>query len=170
MIAALFAVFALNAAPAAASSKQLAMFEDDIQLRSDPAGTIAALRQLGVSNIRLSINWQNIAPDPKSHHKPHGFHGQDPAAYPRTNWTRYDSIMWQAAGAGISVGIMVTGPGPEWAVGPGEPKGAPPGDLEALARRIQRVHGGARDPLQRPLQALRSDDGPPARQLLVDLE
>ena len=44
-----------------------------------------------------------------------------------SNLVRYDSIMWQAAEAGISVGIMVTGPGPEWAVGPGEPKGAPPG-------------------------------------------
>jgi hypothetical protein len=127
VIATLFAVFAANAAPATASSRQLAMFEDDIQLRSDPAGAVAALRELGVSNVRLSINWQNIAPDPHSHHKPHGFHGQDPAAYPASSWVRYDSIMWHAAKAGISVGIMVTGPGPEWAVGPGEPKGAPPG-------------------------------------------
>ena len=35
-----------------------------------------------------------------SRHKPRGFHGQDPAAYPASNWTRYDSIMRQAARTG----------------------------------------------------------------------
>ncbi len=125
--AASFAAATLHAGPALASHAQEAMFEDNAQLRDNPVATLATLRELGVTRIRLTITWGDVAPSPKAKHKPRHFRGEDPADYPASGWASYDEIVRQAVRDGIGVGMMITGPGPAWADGPGEPRGGTPG-------------------------------------------
>jgi hypothetical protein len=115
---------AIHAAPASASRAQQAMFEDDDALAADPAGTIQRFRMLGVTRIRLAVRWAYIAPSPNSRRLPQHFNGSDPAAYPDANWTIWDDIVEDAQNAGIGLDFNPTGGAPDWALGPGRPKGA----------------------------------------------
>ncbi len=99
------------------------MLQDDVQLLTNPAGTIDRMRMIGVSSIRLTIRWYYIAPNPHSSRAPKGFNGADPASYPNANWTIWDEIIEDAANAGIGVDLNPMGGVPQWAMGPGRPKG-----------------------------------------------
>jgi hypothetical protein len=110
--------------PAAASTRQLAMFEEDMRLLSDPSGTIRTLRELGVSTVRLFVHWSWIAPHPNSRARPRHFDAADPSAYPANNWAPYDAVIEQAHRAGIQIELLVSGPAPRWATGRDAPRGA----------------------------------------------
>jgi hypothetical protein len=110
----------LAAAPAAASTTQLAMFESpNIQYQS-PALQLALLRSVGVDILRVPVVWDSIAPDPSSSAAPQ-FNAIDPAAYPASNWAPYDRLLSAAAADGIAVDLMPTGGAPLWATASGAP-------------------------------------------------
>jgi hypothetical protein len=102
-------------APAAASSGQVAIIEDDGHMMSDPVGTLQTFRKLGASMVRVFLPWTAIAPDANSTTKPAGFDATDPAAYPAGAWDRWDAIVRDARQAGISVDFTITGGSPRWA-------------------------------------------------------
>ena len=108
------------AAGATASSTQEAILQDDISVISDAPQTFARLRLLGVTRVRLSVRWQLIAPNPYSRRRPH-FDASDPAAYPASNWSLWDTIDKDAARAGIELSFDLVGGAPRWAAGRGAP-------------------------------------------------
>jgi hypothetical protein len=108
------------AAPALASHAQLAMFQDDAQVKSDPARALEALRHLGVGVVRVTVGWSSIAPSPRSHRRP-SFDAADPSAYPAASWAVYDEIDRYAAVTGIQVDFVVAGGSPLWADAAGNP-------------------------------------------------
>ncbi len=119
----LLTVGAINAAPAAASSTQVAIFQADPQVLSNPTGTLQTLRDLGVGMIRVNVTWNAIAPSPLSTHRPAGFNAADPAAYPSRGWAPYDAFVRTAAADHIAVDFTLNGPAPLWASGSGAPRG-----------------------------------------------
>ncbi|HWF49344.1 MAG TPA: hypothetical protein VG294_01770 [Solirubrobacteraceae bacterium] len=114
--------------------------DDDHLLYADTptvSRTLGVLKGLGVSRLRLTIEWTYIAPSATSTTKPVGFDATSPAAYPPGAWSRYDRIVELAGARGIGVDFNVTGPGPLWATTPTPAalqKGATPGDYEPSAR------------------------------------
>jgi hypothetical protein len=114
---------ALHTASALASTTQEAIFQDDNQLKLNPAETMQTLRDLGVTRVRVNLTWNEIAPSPSSTKEPKGFSAANPAAYPAANWTPYDRIDQVAAADGIGVDFTIDGPAPLWATGSGAPKG-----------------------------------------------
>ncbi len=114
-----------SAAPATASTGQLAMFIDT-GLYTSPESTLASLRLLGVDAVRVNMYWSQIAPRGLSHRRPAGFDATDPGAYPAANWYAYDRIVNAAAKSGIMVNFSLGGGGgPLWAGGSGAPRGRP---------------------------------------------
>jgi hypothetical protein len=108
---------------ASASTTQQPIIQDDAQLQANPVGTLSTFRQLGVDLVRVSVNWRDIAPSPRSATMPARFHAADPAAYPAANWAPYDTIVRYAAADQIGVYFVLTGPAPQWAESSGEPAG-----------------------------------------------
>jgi hypothetical protein len=105
---------------ASASKTQLQMFQDGGQLQADPAGTLARFRALGANAIRVVVFWYQIAPHPGAKKMPK-FNPTDPNAYPRANWTMWDTIVRDAAADGIKVDFTLAGGSPAWASGRGAP-------------------------------------------------
>ncbi|MBV8430239.1 MAG: hypothetical protein JO244_03695 [Solirubrobacterales bacterium] len=116
-IAVAFAALALAAAPAAASRGQVAIFQDDPALLSNPVATLQEMRHLGVQMVRVSVRWSFFAPAPNSHRRPR-FNPYDPNAYPAGNWAQLDALVTGAAARGIQVMLVPTGFAPLWAQGP----------------------------------------------------
>ncbi|HWE32058.1 MAG TPA: hypothetical protein VG410_01155 [Solirubrobacteraceae bacterium] len=104
-----------GATTASASTTQVSMFEAGGQLTTDPVDTLAALRVMGVSDIRLFMEWQNIAPSPASRTMPH-FQATNPAAYPAAGWAQFDTVIRDAAQVGIGINLDVAGRAPLWAM------------------------------------------------------
>jgi hypothetical protein len=100
------------------------MFEDDVRLLADPAGTLHQLRLLGVQRVRVAVRWYYIAPNPHSRRPPRHFNGSDPGSYPAANWAVWDAIVRAAAQNGIGLDFDVMGGAPRWAEGPGVPPGS----------------------------------------------
>lgn len=123
------AACAIASPPALGSTTQLAMFEDDAQLQTQPEATLDTFRGLGVGIVRVFVNWSQIAPQSKSARRPANFKSIDPAAYPARNWAIYDQIVRDAAARGIQVDLTLTAPAPLWANG----RGAPQPDNKVLA-------------------------------------
>jgi hypothetical protein len=137
-IAALLTVGAAVHAPlAAASGNQEAIFQDDIQMKANPVGTLAIFRSLGVTRVRVSVTWSSLAPSSGSRRQPRSFKAADPAAYPTGNWAVYDRIVRDAAADGIALDFMLTGPAPLWATGPGMPRGGPYGQWKPSASEFR---------------------------------
>ena len=116
-LAVLAAPLALNAAPALASHSQVALFEEDDLLQQNPAGTMAALRSLGVGEVRVYVEWSSVAPAPTSTTKPN-FDSANPAAY---HWGKLGTIIGSALQNHIAVDLLLAGGAPRWADGPGIP-------------------------------------------------
>jgi hypothetical protein len=96
------------------------MFTVATELTADPAGTLNALQSLGVDRIHIYMHWADIAPDPRSRHRPN-FDATDPAAYPATGWAVFDTILRDARARGIGVDLALVPPPPLWAAGKGAP-------------------------------------------------
>jgi hypothetical protein len=102
-------------AAAAASSSQVALFQDDRQLlREGPDvrdRTLDELRSLGVDAIKFQLDWNAAAPGDKT--RPAGLgDGRDPAAY---DWTFYDGLVSAAQARGFRVMAALSPPAPGWA-------------------------------------------------------
>jgi hypothetical protein len=111
--------------PASSRADLESIFEAELQLHSDPAGTLDLFRRLGVDRIRVYLPWAAIAPDSGSSARPAHFDGSDPAAYPQASWSIYDTIVRDAAARGVALDLTIGGPPPLWAAGPGSPPGGP---------------------------------------------
>src|SRR5689334_4326709 len=96
------------------------IFEDELHLRSDPAGTLALFKRLGVTTVRVSVSWASIAPGPKSPQRP-AFNASDPAAYPAASWAVYDAIVREARRAQVRLDFSLGPAAPLWATTPGAP-------------------------------------------------
>jgi hypothetical protein len=107
--------FAASASTAAASSRQLAVFEDNAKLaQSGDAvrnATLDELGSLGVDVIKFQLPWDTVAPRTKR--KPRGFDGRDPADYP--GWGPYDGLVAAAKARGFQVMVAIGPPAPGWA-------------------------------------------------------
>jgi len=96
------------------------MFTEATALTANPAGTLAALQQLGVDRVHVYLHWADIAPDPSSRRRP-SFDPADPGAYPAAGWTAFDQVVSDAAARHIGVALALVAPPPAWASGPGAP-------------------------------------------------
>ena len=119
----LLSAAAIHAAPAAASTTQVSVFQADTQVLSNPTGTLQTLRDLGVGTVRVNLVWNQIAPSANSTHRPAGFDATNPGAYPAGGWAPYDAVVRTAAADHITVDFTIDGPAPLWATGSGAPKG-----------------------------------------------
>jgi hypothetical protein len=101
------------------------MFQDDGHLiyasTATVTSTLNGLKALGVNQLRTTLLWKTIAPDPASRIAPSGFRATDPGAYPAAGWAPYDRLVELARARGITVDFNVTAPGPLWAMSPGAP-------------------------------------------------
>ena len=123
-ITALFlSIAAVHAAPAAASTTQVSVFQADSQVVGNPTGTLRTLRDLGVNMVRVNLAWNQIAPAALSTRHPARFNATDPAAYPAAGWARWDAVVRAAAADHITVDFTINGPAPLWATGSGAPRG-----------------------------------------------
>lgn len=103
----------MSASSASASHTQGVFFEAPSQLL-EPAtrpSAVATLKRLGVSALRVELNWHTVAPSPNSTRRP-AFDGVDPAAY---SWGQYDPLIEEAHRLGWKVLLTVTSPVPRWA-------------------------------------------------------
>ncbi len=107
---------ALAALPGAAmaSSRQIALFQDDTQLlQRGPFvrdRTLDELRALGVDAIKFQLDWNAAAPGGRR--RPAGFNGRDPSQY---DWSVYDGLVSAAQARGFAVLIALAPPAPGWA-------------------------------------------------------
>lgn len=113
---------ALSARPALADHGQTAILQDDPLIQSDPGGTLATARNLGIGMMRVLLRWQEIAPDPNSFHAPRHFRASDPADYSAKKWAPFDAIVRDAKVDGITIDLDVAGGSPLWATGKGMPR------------------------------------------------
>src|ERR671930_2013069 len=109
-----FAIALLVLVPAhAAHAKktEVGITDDRILLaggtRADDA--VAQWKELGVDNVRIFALWKSIA----SKRWPAGFDGANPAS-PGYWWGYLDDAVRRVRGAGMSVTLTITGPGPVW--------------------------------------------------------
>ena len=79
--------------------------------------TLATLQSLGVTRLRLLVQWSDIAPAVR----PHGFNASDPSWYAPAAWGPYDRIDRLARAAGLALDFDLSAPGPAWAMVPGAP-------------------------------------------------
>jgi hypothetical protein len=118
--AAVVASLALHAAPASASTKQIAIIQDGGALNANPSADIAQFRALGATTLRVLLQWYTIAPDSSSTKAPH-FSATNPNSYPAANWAQWDAIIRDATAGGMKVDLDIIGGPPRWAQGSGVP-------------------------------------------------
>ena len=119
-------VAALACAPAEASSTQESLVQDDPLLlggktQEDVDVAFGSLAAIGVDRVRVSVFWDQVAPDPRAQKKPDFPEGSaaSSGSYPRGKWAPYDRIVLAAQKSGVKLLFSVTGPGPAWAT-PGQ--------------------------------------------------
>ncbi|MCW3040599.1 MAG: hypothetical protein JWM31_2504 [Solirubrobacterales bacterium] len=115
-------------AAAQASSSQLSIMQDDDLLlyRGDNIRdqTLRQMKGLGVDAVRVTVLWSVVAQDAndgkatKAQKKRFKTLGADnPKAYPKGNWDKYDNLDRACRTLGITCYFDVTGPGPLWVNG-----------------------------------------------------
>ncbi|MEV4419650.1 hypothetical protein AB0L40_06665 [Patulibacter sp. NPDC049589] len=105
---------AVAAAPASAASSMVTTMADDGVLNGahgDPAPIVAQWKASGVENVRMFAEWAHIAPSPDATKPPAGFDGTAEGAYDFTDLDRKIDLIRQN---GMTVTLVVTGPGPIW--------------------------------------------------------
>jgi hypothetical protein len=111
-------------AAAGASSRQIAIIQDDAALETNPVDTLKEFRALGATTVRVIVHWDLMAPHPDRRRIPAGFDSSDPNAYSASVWSPYDRIVTNAVRDGMTVDFTVAGGAPRWAEGARIP---PPG-------------------------------------------
>jgi hypothetical protein len=97
------------------------IFTPGAVLKIDPAGTLDTLRRLGVNRVRLFISWNAVAPGADARTRPAGFNAADPAAYPQSAWSTYDTIIRDTLARKMGLDLVLGPPPPLWASGKGAP-------------------------------------------------
>ena len=107
------ALAGLSPGAASASHAQAVYFEAPAQLLSPVTRpkTIATLRKLGVSALRVELYWHAVAPAANSSRRP-AFDATNPAGY---NWGQFDPLIEEAHRLGWQILLTVTSPVPRWA-------------------------------------------------------
>lgn len=109
------------ASSALADHTQQSIFQDDQYLVYSPTKTVEqtllALKLIGIDQVRVNVNWANIAPGADSRRMPANFNGALPASYPAAAWAPYDRLVALAQLLRIGVNFNITAPGPLWAMG-----------------------------------------------------
>ncbi|MBV9002803.1 MAG: hypothetical protein JO304_27355, partial [Solirubrobacterales bacterium] len=125
------------------------MFQDDTRLLSDPGPTLQHIRDLGAGAVRVSVDWNAVAPSRRRA----GFNPSNPASYPAASWAIYDQIATDALQDGITVDFSVTGPAPVWATGGGQPRPGGYGEwkpsaaeFKAFVQAVGTRYSGTYDP------------------------
>ncbi len=119
-------ILAMTCAPAAASSRQLTIMQDDGVFLGvsphDPEKAMADAKALGVDVVRVFVTWSHVAPAPTSREMPAGFDPGNPdsAGY---DWSRYDALVERARRHGLKLYFTLTAPLPYWASE--DPNGCP---------------------------------------------
>ncbi|HWE33948.1 MAG TPA: hypothetical protein VG410_10715 [Solirubrobacteraceae bacterium] len=112
---------ALGALPAralASATESSIMMDDDELIYVSPTHAAQELEQmasLGVEQVKISMVWGLVAPNPDSTSKPN-FDATNPAAYPPGAWDRYDTVVRIATQLGMHVYFQLTAPPPRWSV------------------------------------------------------
>ncbi|MGI8414383.1 MAG: hypothetical protein ACR2LV_11550 [Solirubrobacteraceae bacterium] len=152
---------------ALASGRQEAIFQEEPHLLTDPSGTLAQMRSLGVDRMRVILRWSSIAPNAGSHRRPRGFDASDPAAYPARNWRPWDTVVKDAQSAGIKLDFDLAGGAPLWATGPGAPRDKPhpnwdpsPREFGAFVHAVGTRYSGRYDPRTHSISPGNQDDLP----------
>jgi hypothetical protein len=98
---------------ASASHTQGVFFEAPSQLLNPVTrpSAIATLQHIGVTALRIELNWHSVAPAPNSTNRP-AMDTREPASY---NWGEYDPLIEEAHRLGWRVLLTVTSPVPLWA-------------------------------------------------------
>jgi len=112
---------ALGGAPAAGSTTQQSLVEDEAQmLRSGPLARKAALDDaaaLGADGVRAVVEWRALAPARRARRRPAGFDPADPADYPAARWAALDDLVRGTRARGLFLLLSPSFPGPRWASG-----------------------------------------------------
>jgi hypothetical protein len=107
---------AVAALPAAASTTQISVIEDDhLFLNSGAQERERALneaRSLGATAVHVLVRWSRLAPAPRSRTRP-ALDLNDPASY--GDWSALDGLVAGARARGLRLLLTPTGPGPLWA-------------------------------------------------------
>lgn len=138
--------------PAHAGRGQVSMLEDSsLLLKSSDEARAAALdefQRLGVSVVKVRVQWRSLAPAPGAARRPSGFEARDPAAYPDGAWAALDSVVAGATERGMQPFLMLSPPAPEWATERGERAGhigvykPDPDDFEAFVTAVGQRYSG----------------------------
>jgi len=114
----LLVVSGLLALPASASaaSSQFTVFDAPRELKGSDAAlrtqTLDELQALGVTWLRVTLYWRDVAPEPEATRAP-VFDERDPdEGY---TWERYDPLIREARSRGMQILLTVSGPVPKWA-------------------------------------------------------
>jgi hypothetical protein len=136
----------------AARTMPTVMMDDQQLVYSTPLTlkqTFAQMSALGVQQIKVTLVWSLVAPDPDSTRHPL-FDAADPNAYPPFAWSRYDAIVRIAQAAGIKVFFQIDGAAPLWAIPAGEPqqseqrgRAPDPSDFEQFVQAAGRRYSGS---------------------------
>ena len=125
-IAAVLLAMAVTAAPAAGSSRQLSIFQDDAAFLGisshDPDKAMQEAKALGADVARTFVVWNEVSPDPESRTVPEGFDIGNPDS-PGYDWKIYDDFVDRARKYGLKTFLTLTLPMPYWASE--EPAGCP---------------------------------------------
>ncbi len=122
LCALLLSTSAARPAPAAAAASQLSMMmDDDLLVYRDDATRDAALtrmKSLGADTVRVTLLWSVVADKARRtkalDRRFRKLGADDPRAYPRANWDRYDRLARATRTLGLQLYFNVTGPGPSW--------------------------------------------------------
>jgi hypothetical protein len=106
-VALLFAI----AAPAQAATPEIGIADDRVLIPGGPVAdrAVAEWSALGVDTVRIFAHWRQIAPP----RKPARFRPSDPND-PNYLWSYLENAVERVRGAGMSVTLTITGPGPAW--------------------------------------------------------
>ncbi|HYF25741.1 MAG TPA: hypothetical protein VD931_08400 [Baekduia sp.] len=118
----LVATLALPVAAAEAKPNLFSVMMDDDQLvyRDDDTRdrALRRMKDLGVDQVRVTVLWSVVADGARKtkalDKRFRKLKADNPKAYPRLNWDRYDRLVRAARRLGIGIYFNVTGPGPEW--------------------------------------------------------
>jgi len=110
---------ALAAPSALASTSQATVISDNDLIQTNPTGGMSTFRSLGANVVKVTVYWNQFAPNPNSATPPKHFNGADPAAYPARNWAWLDAAVRAAKADKLQIALQVDAPAPTWAAGKG---------------------------------------------------
>lgn len=119
LLLASLALSAAGASPAQANPQSTLsiMMDDDLLIyRGDEVRdqTLKRMKALGVDYVRVTVLWSVVADGMK---KSKRRRADQPSAYPKANWDKYDRLVRAGKTLGIGIYFNVTGAGPKWVMG-----------------------------------------------------